>query len=411
MMRSAPSSTAQPTISENMARTSFCLPSSAGSQMFEFEMLPAMKLPGLASATDRAICRAERLRGSSRSSLPMTRIFSRCPLYVKASTMSEPARWKSTWRDRRASGNSRATSGTNSPAVRYPRFSSSKRKPSAQITGPASRRWVNALVAVMGALRFGGGGSSMSGYRPELQLSNHDRRSDARHNDIFRCQDPRRGGRNAQEPRRGGRNARDPAEANGTPTDPAEATGTVAIPARRDGRSAVLLVRGRAEVDREATVAIGALAEVGRGGVLRSVAGLGLGCSLRGRLCGAGGHFLGAPVRGVLRNLVRTRKRVVLERSRMRQIVRSRVGVLPVPVAGAIDVAGTLGAVDAAEAAETTGGSRRVGTILTVGRTRGGPASPRPQGRERFEDEPRSGRSIPPQSPFERSPGQHTRPD
>src|SRR5699024_9305066 len=204
---------------------------------------------------------------------------------------------------------------------------------------------------------------------------------------------------------------RNPAEATGTPRNPAEATGTVAIPARRDGRSAVLLVRGRAEVDREATVAIGALAEVGRGGVLRSVAGLGLGCSLRGRLCGAGGHFLGAPVRGVLRNLVRTRKRVVLERSRMRQIVRSRVGVLPVPVAGAIDVAGTLGAVDAAEAAETTGGSRRVGTILTVGRTRGGPASPRPQGRERFEDEPRSGRSIPPQSPFERSPGQHTRPD
>ena len=70
----------------------------------------------------------------------------------------------------------------------------------------------------------------------------------------------------------------------------------------------------------------------------------------------------------------------MLERSRMRQIVRSRVGVLPVPVAGAIDEAGTLGAVDAAEAAETTGGSRRVGTILTVGRTRGGPASPRPQG-------------------------------
>ena len=70
----------------------------------------------------------------------------------------------------------------------------------------------------------------------------------------------------------------------------------------------------------------------------------------------------------------------MLERSRMRQIVRSRVGVLPVPVAGAIDVAGSLGAVDAAEAAETTGGSRRVGTILTVGRTRGSPASPRPQG-------------------------------
>src|SRR5699024_3842606 len=123
-----------------------------------------------------------------------------------------------------------------------------------------------------------------------------------------------------------------PVEAAGTRRNLAEATGTVTIPARRDGRSAVLVVRGRAEVDREATVAIGALAEVGRGGVLRSVAGLGLRCSLRGRLCGAGGHFLGASVRGVLRNLVRTRKRVVLERSRMRQIVRSRVGVLPVPV-------------------------------------------------------------------------------
>src|SRR5699024_2478878 len=164
----------------------------------------------------------------------------------------------------------------------------------------------------------------------------------------FRCQDPRRGGRNAREPRRGGRNAQDPAEATGTPRNPAEATGTVAIPARRDGRSAVLLVRGRAEVDREATVANGALAEGGGGGVLRSVARRGLGCSLRGRPCGAGGQFLGAPVRGVLRTLVRTRKRVVLERSRMRQIVRSRVGALPVPVAGAIVVAGTLGAVDAA---------------------------------------------------------------
>ncbi len=59
--------------------------------------------------------------------------------------MSEPARWKSTWRPRRASGYSSATSGTNSPAERYPRFSSSKRNPSAQITGPASRRWVSAL--------------------------------------------------------------------------------------------------------------------------------------------------------------------------------------------------------------------------------------------------------------------------
>src|SRR5699024_11627361 len=113
--------------------------------------------------------------------------------------------------------------------------------------------------------------------------------------------------------------------------------------------------------------AIGARAEVGRGGVLRSVAGLGLRCSLRGRLCGAGGHFLGASVRGVLRNLVRTRKRVVLERSRMRQIVRSRVGVLPVPVAGATDVAATLTAVDAAEAAEPTGVRRRRGTSPTVG--------------------------------------------
>src|SRR5699024_9069123 len=140
---------------------------------------------------------------------------------------------------------------------------------------------------------------------------------------------------------RGGRNAQDPAEATGTPRNPAEATGTVAIPARRDGRSADLLVRGRAEVDREATVAIGALAEVGRGRVLRSVEGLGLGCSLRGRLCGAGVHFLGAAVRGGLRNLVRTGKRVVLERSRMSAIVRSRIGVLPLPVAGAIDVAGT----------------------------------------------------------------------
>src|SRR5699024_942630 len=139
--------------------------------------------------------------------------------------------------------------------------------------GPASRRWVNALVAVMGALRFGGGGSSMSGYRPGRQGSNHDRGSDGRHKDRFRCQGPAEAGGTP----------RIPAEASGTLRNLAEGTGTVTIPARRDSRSAVLLVRGRAEVDREATVAIGALAEVGRGGVLRSVAGLGLRCSLRGR--------------------------------------------------------------------------------------------------------------------------------
>src|SRR5699024_2161034 len=204
---------------------------------------------------------------------------------------------------------------------------------------------------------------------------------------------------------------RDPAEAARPIRISAEATGTLTIPPRRDEQSAALVVRGRAEVDREATVAIGALAEVGCGGVLRGVAGLGLRCSLRGRLCGAGGYFLRAPVRGVLRDLVRTRKRVVLERGRMRQIVGSRVCGLPVPVAGASEVTGTIGAVDAAEAAETVGGSRICGTILAVGLARGAPASPRPQGRERFEDEPRSGRGIPPQSPFERSPGQHTRPD
>src|SRR5699024_345865 len=56
--------------------------------------------------------------------------------------MSDPARWKSTCRVRRASGCSSATSGTNSPAVREPRRSSSNRNPSAQTTGPASRRSV-----------------------------------------------------------------------------------------------------------------------------------------------------------------------------------------------------------------------------------------------------------------------------
>src|SRR5699024_7635950 len=196
---------------------------------------------------------------------------------------------------------------------------------------------------------------------------------------------------------------RDPAEAARPIRISAEATGTLTIPPRRDEQSAALVVRRRAEVDREATVAIGALAAVGRGGVVRGVAGLGLRRSLRGRLCGAGGHFLGAPVRGVLRNLVRTRKRIVLERGRMRQIVGSRMCGLPVPVAGASEVTGTIGAVDAAEAAEaaeTVGGSSLCGTILAVGLARGAPASPRPQGRERFEDEPRSGRGIPPQSPF-----------
>src|SRR5665213_2332161 len=64
--------------------------------------------------------------------------------------MSEPARWKSTCRVRRASGYSRATSGTNSPALRYPRRSSSKRKPSAQITGPASRRAVRSPLGTSG---------------------------------------------------------------------------------------------------------------------------------------------------------------------------------------------------------------------------------------------------------------------
>src|SRR5450755_1074176 len=64
--------------------------------------------------------------------------------------MSEPARWKSTCRVRRASGYSRATSGTNSPALRYPRRSSSNRKPSAQITGPASRRAVRSPLGTSG---------------------------------------------------------------------------------------------------------------------------------------------------------------------------------------------------------------------------------------------------------------------
>ena len=77
MMMSAPSSTAQPTISSNMPRTSACRAGSVGSQMFEFEMLPAMRFPGTASATSRAMRSAERFSGSSRSSLPITRIFSR----------------------------------------------------------------------------------------------------------------------------------------------------------------------------------------------------------------------------------------------------------------------------------------------------------------------------------------------
>ena len=80
MIRSAPSSTAQPTISSNMPRTSAWRTGSAGSQMLELEMLPAMRLPGTPSATSRAIRSAARFSGSSSSSLPITRIFSRWPL-------------------------------------------------------------------------------------------------------------------------------------------------------------------------------------------------------------------------------------------------------------------------------------------------------------------------------------------
>ena len=80
MMMSAPSSTAQPTISSNIARTSAWLCGSDGSQMFEFEMLPATRSPGRESATSRATRRAARLSGSSSSSLPITCIFSRWPL-------------------------------------------------------------------------------------------------------------------------------------------------------------------------------------------------------------------------------------------------------------------------------------------------------------------------------------------
>ena len=64
MMMSAPSSTAQPTISSNMPRTSRWARLSFGSQMFVFEMLPATRSPGRASATSRAIrsaCAVQRL--------------------------------------------------------------------------------------------------------------------------------------------------------------------------------------------------------------------------------------------------------------------------------------------------------------------------------------------------------------
>ena len=77
MIISAPSSTAQPTISSNMERTSACADLSFGCQMLVFEMLPAIRLPGLSSATFLASRSAARFSGSSRLSLPMTRIFSR----------------------------------------------------------------------------------------------------------------------------------------------------------------------------------------------------------------------------------------------------------------------------------------------------------------------------------------------
>ncbi len=55
MIMSAPPSTAQPTISSNIPRTSPWRAVSSGSQMLVFEMLPAMRSPGRWSATSRAI--------------------------------------------------------------------------------------------------------------------------------------------------------------------------------------------------------------------------------------------------------------------------------------------------------------------------------------------------------------------